>query len=322
MLLTVTLNPAVDVDFIVNGLRPGGRYRAGVSRRSPGGAGINVSIVLNRLGFSSVAMGFLAGFNGQYILDALRREKVFSHFVHTRGETRINVCVTDPGVCAAESASDSNPAGPETRLYELGVEIPEPDRRAFLRNYERILRRAGKVVIGGSLPPGIDASFCVSLVRLAKNNSIPAILYPGEGDLDILLEETPAIVQLSSLELCRGTDCTQDECDAFMSRAGTLRREGAEWVVMPLCRGKVIFSSQKGAWIAESPPDEMMYMYAADNALLAGLIAATEEDASPEEMMRFSAACRWECATHPEKFPRDRACVENLMPRVRLTKIG
>ncbi|MDR1650105.1 MAG: PfkB family carbohydrate kinase [Synergistaceae bacterium] len=314
MLLTVTLNPAVDLDFIVNDMRPGGRYRADVSRRSPGGAGVNVSVVLNRLGFSSVAMGFLAGFNGQYILAALRKEKVFSHFVHVRGETRINVCVTDP-----YSSSDE----PETRLYELGVEISEPDRRAFLRNYERILRRVGKVAIGGSLPPGIDASFCVSLVRGAKNGSIPTILYPGDldKDMDILLEETPTIVQLSSRELRRKTDFTRDEVDMFMSRAGTLRHGGTEWVVMPLCRGKMIFSSQKGAWIAESPPDEMTYMYAADSAFLAGLIAATEEDASPEEMMRFATACYWECATHPEKFPRDRACVEDLTSRVRLTKI-
>jgi 1-phosphofructokinase family hexose kinase len=312
MLLTVTLNPAVDVDFIVNDLRPGGRYRADVSRRSPGGAGINVSVVLNRLGFSSVAMGFLAGFNGQYILDALRREKVFSHFVHTRGENRINVCVIDPR---------SDPNGSETHLYEAGVEILEGDRRAFLRNYERILRRVGKVAIGGSLPPGIDASFCVSLVRSAKNNSIPAILYPGEGDLDVLLEEAPAVVQLSSRELRRKTDFTRDEIEAFTARAETLRRGGTEWVVMPLCRGKVAFSSQNGAWIAEIPSDEMRYMYAADNALLAGLIAAMEEDASPEDMMRFAAACHWECATHPEKFPRDRACVEELTPRVRFTKI-
>jgi 1-phosphofructokinase family hexose kinase len=314
MLLTVTLNPAIDLDFIVNDLRPGGRYRADVLRRSPGGAGINVSIVLNRLGFSSVAMGFLAGFSGQYILAALRREKVFSHFVHVRGESRINVCVTDP---------DSGPNEPETRFYDPGVEISEPDRRTFLRNYERILRRVGKVAIGGSLPPGIDASFYVSLIRSAKNGSIPTILYPGDldKDMDILLEETPTIVQLSSRALHRKTDFTQDEVDMFMSRAGLLHREGTEWAVMPLCKGTVIFSSQRGAWIAESPPDEMTYMYAADNALLAGLIAATEEDAPPEEMIRFAAACYWECATHPEKFPRDRACVEGLTCRVRLAKI-
>jgi 1-phosphofructokinase family hexose kinase len=314
MLLTVTLNPAVDVDFIVDDLRPGGRYRADVSRRSPGGAGINVSIVLSRLGLPSVTMGFLAGFNGQYVLDALRREKISTRFVHTRGETRVNVCVID-----------SERPESETRLYESGVEIPEADRRAFLRNYERLLRRVGKVAIGGSLPPGIEPSFCVSLVRTAKNNSIPTILYPGEResdkDADALLEETPAIVQLNSQTVRRKTDFSQDELDSFMSRAEALRRGGTEWVVMPLCRGKVAFSSQKGAWIAESPVDEMTYMYAAENALLAGLVAATEEDAPPEEMMRFSMACHWECATHPEKFPKDRACAESLASRVLLTKI-
>ncbi|MDR1377492.1 MAG: PfkB family carbohydrate kinase [Synergistaceae bacterium] len=299
MILTVTFNPAVDLDFIINDFHPGGRYHANVSRRSPGGGGINISIILSRLGLSSIATGFLAGFNASYILDSLRREKVFAHFIHTRGETRINVCITD---------TEKNL---ETRLHELGLDILEHDRTAFVVNFERTLGRVERVVMGGSLPPGFDGSIYTRLMRIAQNSSIPTILSPRKEDLEVVLEETPTILKLNY----------QKSAEIFMARAESLHRKGTEWVCASLEEGRVIFSSQRGAWIAEGESAEMLYTYATEDALLAGMIAAIQQRASTEDIMRLAMACNWECATHPEKFPRDRARVEELTHRVLLTKI-
>ena len=317
MILTITFNPAVDLDFIINDLRPGGRYRANISRRSPGGAGVNISIILARLGQASIATGFLAGFNASYILASLRKEKVSSHFIHTKGETRINVCITDV---------EKNV---ETRLHEIGLEIPNHDKSAFLKNYERTLGRVKKVSMGGSLPPGLDNSIYVPLIRNAKNNSIPTILHPMIEDLDIVLEEAPSVVKLdyeaSRLEASQASQASpitlEDKINSFMARAETLHRRGTEWVLASLAREKVIFSSSKGAWIAEGQGSEMPYIYAVEDALLAGMIAAMMEHASPEEVVRLAMACNWECATHPEKFPQNRACVEELRLRVLLSKV-
>jgi 1-phosphofructokinase family hexose kinase len=312
MILTVTFNPAVDLDFIINDLRPGGRYRANISRRSPGGAGVNISVILARLGQMSIATGFLAGFNASYILDSLRRERVSSHFIHTRGETRINVCITDV---------EKNV---ETRLHEIGLEIPSHDKDAFVRNYERTLGRVERVSMGGSLSPGLDNSIYAPLIRSAKNNSIPTILHPTEEDLDVVLEEAPNVVKLdyqaSRLEMPQTP--LMDRLNSFMSRAEMLHRRGTEWVLASLARERAIFSSPKGAWIAEGQSSEMLYVYAAEDALLAGMIAGMTERASPEEVVRLAMACNWECATHPEKFPRNRACVEELCQRVFLDKVA
>ena len=309
MILTVTLNPAVDLDFIVSDLRLGGRYRANVSRRSPGGAGINISIILSRLGRPSIAMGFLAGFDGAYILDALRREGVATNFIHTKGETRINVCIID------------TQENTETRLHELGIEVSEQDRVAFLRNYERILGRIDGVCIGGSLPPGIQASIYGKMVRAAKNNSIPVVLHPREEDLEAALDEAPAVIKLDYQISRSDAIVEQNKLDAFMSRAQQLHRKGTEWALSSLSKGKIAFSSPKGAWLAEGPLSEMTYVYATEDALLAGMITAMQERASSEETIRLAMACNWECATHPEKFPENRACVDELASQVLLTKI-
>ncbi len=82
MILTVTLNPAVDEEYVVPEFRPGGWFRATKSSRSPGGKGINVSTLLAQFGYTSTAMGFLAGFNGEYIRNALRASRITTDFVH------------------------------------------------------------------------------------------------------------------------------------------------------------------------------------------------------------------------------------------------
>ena len=312
MILTITLNPTVDVDFIVNNLQPGGQYRTLPSRRSPGGSGINVSVTLRRLGISSIAMGFLAGFNGAYLLDELRREKISTHFVHTTGETRINVCIIDP-----DTTQNSI-----THLHERGTEIPEADKNTFLKNYERILKRIDKIFIGGSLPPGIDASIYPLLMRIAKENSIPVVLHPKGDNLDGVLEEVPNVVKLDYRLSPSCMDVLQDEIDTFMEKASELHRRGTEWVLMSFGKEKVAFSTEKGAWMAEGSAEEMVYLHASEDALLAGMLAAMEKKrASPEEIVRLAMACNWECALHPEKFPQDRACVDALTPRVLITKI-
>ena len=91
MIVTVTLNPSVDEEYLLDEIVLGSWSRANSTLRMPGGRGINVALMLTQLGYSAVAMGFLAGFNGEYIRDALRRANVTTNFVHIQGETRTNV---------------------------------------------------------------------------------------------------------------------------------------------------------------------------------------------------------------------------------------
>lgn len=305
MILTVTPNPAIDLDFIVNDFRSGGRYRANVSHRSPGGAGINISIILRRLGVPSIASGFLAGFDGAYILDALRKEGVATNFVYTKGETRVNVCIADP-------KNNS-----ETRLIETDIQIMDEDRAVFLRNYQRILGRVDLVVMGGSLPLGLDFSFYAEMLRLAHNNSIPTLLY---AELEHL---QPGTMELATLVKLRqtGTHPCIDET-TFIDSAASLHRLGTEWVFAVLEQGKVAFSTPKGAWIAEVPNAEMLYIYATGDALTSGLLTALQEKANLEATMRFATACYWECAAQPEKFPSSRAPIEERVSQVRLSRLS
>lgn len=312
MILSVTLNPSVDIDFIVDGLRSGGRYRTNVSRRSPGGSGINVSIILSRLGHVSTATGFLAGFEAYYILESLRQEGITTNFIHTQGEIRINACITD--------TADNT----ETRMQEIGVPISKRDIEAFLRNYNRILGRVDRVVIGGSLPPGTGGDLYAALIATARNNSVPIVVHPRPENLDAVLAEFPTVVEFdfATFEADHPSKENEDErLGAFLDQARKLHNNGTEWVVAFAAPNKIIFSTQQGVWTAEGPSEKLRYFYASSDALLAGLLAGLEEKLSVEQTIRLATACYCECTAHPEKFPENRSRVEEFLPLLSLTEI-
>jgi fructose-1-phosphate kinase PfkB-like protein len=93
MIATVTLNPAVDEFYRVPGFRGGGWFRSGETVRSAGGKGVTMARILKQLGQETLALGFLAGFNGDLLRDCLRREGISTNFVNVPGETRNDVFI-------------------------------------------------------------------------------------------------------------------------------------------------------------------------------------------------------------------------------------
>ena len=97
MIITVTLNPAVDRTLWVSSLAPGNTNRVLRSVMDPGGKGINMSLVLRECGTETTALGFIAGHTGQFIKDLPGEPRHRDLFVEVKGETRINIAVDDLG---------------------------------------------------------------------------------------------------------------------------------------------------------------------------------------------------------------------------------
>jgi 1-phosphofructokinase len=95
MIATVTLNPAVDKSVTLRDFAEGKTNRVEVARLDAGGKGINVAKVLKRLGVEVCALGFEAGGNGRFILDALKAEGIPAEFIQVPGETRVNLKIRD-----------------------------------------------------------------------------------------------------------------------------------------------------------------------------------------------------------------------------------
>jgi len=309
VIITVTLNPAVDEEYVVPEFRPGGWFRTSSTGRSPGGKGINVSLIMAQLGYTTAAMGFLAGFNGEYIRDALRRKRITTNFVHVRGETRTNVYIVD------------EIGRVETGIAESGPYVPEGAASRFLVNYDRMLARAHLVVIGGSLPPGVPLDFYRELVLRAKSRDIPTIVDAAGPPLMEALEAGPTIARVDRRFMSRMAGVALTSLDNIIEVVSRVHDQGIEWAMISYRNYGEVFFTPEGIYLAEHERKGLVSLFGADDALIAGLVVAREEGMGVEETVRFSTACAWEDALHFEKGIRGRKAVEELLEKVQIKKL-
>ena len=116
MILTVTLNAAIDRTVAVPNFRLGRRHRAVESRTVAGGKGINVARALSLLGRPVIAAGFVGGPTGARVLEELREESVLTDFTGIASETRINLAVIDP---TSGEQTEINERGPAVSPEEV-----------------------------------------------------------------------------------------------------------------------------------------------------------------------------------------------------------
>ncbi|MGW2992615.1 1-phosphofructokinase family hexose kinase, partial [Streptomyces sp. NPDC001193] len=167
MILTVTLNTALDVTHHVPKLIPHASHRVGAVTERPGGKGLNVARVLAALGHEVTATGFAGGRTGAVVRELLAdTPRVTDALVPCAGTTRRTLAVVDGA------------SGDTTQFNEPGPQIGSAEWAAFLGRYEELLAGATAVALCGSLPPGVPVGAYAVLVRAARAAGVPALLDP------------------------------------------------------------------------------------------------------------------------------------------------
>ncbi len=192
MILTVTLNPAVDKTCHINELLLGQVNRLQSVNSIAGGKGINVTKVLRQFDYPVTAMGFLGGYTGQLIQERLTEMDAECHFTHIDADTRVSTNIL------AEN-------GYVTEILEPGPVITQEELRRFISEYKRQLQRASIVVLSGSIPRGVPDNIYETLTLLAKEcgckvfldtsgealkngvKAIPYFLKPNKKELEYLV---------------------------------------------------------------------------------------------------------------------------------------
>lgn len=166
MILTVTLNAAVDRTYRVDGFRLDAVNRPTESRVVAGGKGVNVARTVLRLGGAAMATGILGGRNGRFIAASLRLEGIRGSFVWVRGESRTCIAAVDP---SRRSQTEINEVGPEVSLRAM---------RRLLRLTSRLFRSEtlSFVTMSGSIPPGMPADVYRLLIEEARRWGIRSVL--------------------------------------------------------------------------------------------------------------------------------------------------
>ncbi|MEV5913666.1 1-phosphofructokinase family hexose kinase [Streptomyces chartreusis] len=303
MILTVTLNTALDITYRVRALRPHASHRVSEVTERPGGKGLNVARVLAALGHEVTVTGFTGGATGRVVQERLTGVPgVVDALLPVSGSTRRTVAVVD------ERTGDT------TQLNEPGPTVTPAEWSAFKEAYDDLLASASVVALCGSLPPGVPVGAYAGLVRSAKAAEVPVLLDTSGEALRRGVAARPDIIKPNADELAELTG-SHDPLRATQDA----RRRGARTVVASLGEAGLLAVAPEGRWQATPPTRLHGNPTGAGDAAVAGLLSGLVEKLPwPDRLTRATALSAATVASSTAgEF--DRATYEEFLNRVAVT---
>ncbi len=283
MILTVTLNPAIDKILIVDGfkLHQLHRLQSGeLSLISPGGKGVNVALLLNKLGNKVVASGFAGGHAGHMLCDAIRDAGITTNFIFTQGATRTNISILDR---KNETLTEIN---------DFGQEIAKEDVRFFIENYERLLERVELIVIAGSLPRGLSSDIYIELINKARDKGKKVMVHTSPKYLDVLIKAQPFFINPDMRSNHTLFGKTVDGVDQFIEEGRNILNQSprTEFVIFTHRLENIVAVTRGKAFILRPKDMSIVNMLGYGDAYLGGFIHAYELQKDVQDILIYASA--------------------------------
>ncbi|MFJ9726321.1 1-phosphofructokinase family hexose kinase [Streptomyces sp. NPDC101209] len=300
MILTVTLNTALDITYRVRGLRPHASHRVSEVTERPGGKGLNVARVLAALGHEVTVTGFTGGSTGRSVQEQLARTHgVVDALVPIGGPTRRTIAVVD------ERTGDT------TQLNEPGPTIAPAEWAAFQEVYEDLLPSMSAVALCGSLPPGVPVGAYAGLVRSAKAAGVPVLLDTSGEPLRRGVAARPDLIKPNADELAELTGSHEP-----LRATQDVRRRGARAVVASLGRAGLLAATPEGRWRAVPPAAVHGNPAGAGDSVVAGLLSGLVEQLPWPARLTRAVALSSATVLAPTAGEFDHTTYEDLLGRV------
>ncbi|WP_369145625.1 1-phosphofructokinase family hexose kinase [Streptomyces sp. R44] len=303
MILTVTLNTALDLTYRVPALTPHASHRVTQVIERPGGKGLNVARVLAALGYETVATGFAGGATGATLRDLLASTPVRDELVETTGPTRRTVAVVDTA------------SGDTTQLNEPGPNVTAAEWAAFRTRFTELLDGARAVALCGSLPPGIHVGAYAELVRLARAAGVPVLLDTSGEPLRRGIAARPDLVKPNAEELAQLTGSREPH-----RATRDARRRGAHAVISSLGPEGMLAATPEGLWRAAPPAAVRGNPTGAGDSAVAGLLSGLVDEAPWPDRLTRAVALSAATVLSPVAGEYDPTAYEELLTRVKVTE--
>jgi 1-phosphofructokinase family hexose kinase len=309
MILTVTLNAAVDKTHVIPGFGTGRVNRPAEVLALAGGKGINVARVLRELGEPAFATGIVAGHSGAFIETCLDAEGIVHAFHRLpRGESRTCLAVVHPET------------GTTTEINETGARVEPEEFERFVARFEALLPQASWVALSGSMPPGLTGEAYLRLMAIARRAGKRVSLDTSGCALAEALASEPDVVKPN-----------QDEAEALLGHPVTLERlpeavqgllaRGARMVALSLGALGAAVATRDEAWYYQAPAVSVVNPIGSGDSFLAGLLVALSRGQSLAEAGRLAVACGTANAAVAGAAACKLALIHTLLPQIQATPL-
>lgn len=310
MIVTVTMNPAIDKTVEIDALQPGGLNRIQHVEYDAGGKGINVSKTIKELGGESVAVGFLGGNSGRTIENVLNQKGIKNDFVWVDQETRTNTKVFEKN-------------GELTELNEPGPVISPGQSRQLMEKLSKYAGAETLFILAGSIPSGVDTDIYAQIIRMVHERG-GKVLLDADGKLfREALEAVPDIIKPNRVELeeYMGIDYRASEKE-LLSAAEKFLEKGIETIAVSMGKSGAMFV--KNGYQVKCPALSVKShsTVGAGDAMVAALAYAWDRNLTSEETVKLCMATSAGAVTTVGTKPPSREVVDELIKQVVIQKAG
>lgn len=310
MIITVTMNPAIDKTVEIDQLLPGGLNRIQKVEYDAGGKGINVSKTIRELGGTSIATGFLGGNAGKTIQNVLNEKEIRNDFIQMDGETRTNTKVFEKN-------------GAVTELNEPGPVISEEHIQMLLQKLEAYADEQTLFVLAGSIPKGVDKNIYAEITRLVHKKGAKVLL-DADGELfRNSLEAVPDIIKPNRVELeeYAGFDYRASS-EELLDLARKFQKKGISTVAVSMGKSGAMLVKEGYEVKCPALSVKAHSTVGAGDAMVAALAYSWDQGLENEAMTRLCIAASAGAVTTIGTKPPARELVDQLAEQVIIERIG
>lgn len=305
MIYTVTLNPSIDYIVRVTDIELGQLNRADSQDKYPGGKGINVSRILQRLGTPTTSLGFIGGFTGDFIQKTLQNEGIICDFTTIKSDTRINIKLK---------------ATSETEINGQGPHLNTQDIHDLKEKLSRI--QAGDIVVlAGSLPTQLPIDFYNQLIEIIKEKQADFVIDTTGDSLLKALVHQPLLIKPNHHELAEIFQTQFTSVTDILPYGQKLLDMGAQNVLVSMGKDGALLFTSDGNYRSTPIEGTLKNSVGAGDSMVAGFISQLAFDRQNiKEAFTYGVACGSATA-----FSDDLAtttAIKQLLKTVKLTKIA
>jgi len=288
MIVTITMNPAVDKSTSVNKLVPEKKMRCSELITEAGGGGINVSKALKELGGESLAVFPSGGLNGKLLENYLTAQQINIKCIAVAHETRENIVVRE---------TDTNS---QYRFVMPGAALTEKEAQSCFDILQQLQPRPSFIVASGSLPPGLPDNFFGQLAKVAKQLNARFIIDTSGQPLQLAAKEGVYLLKPNLSELCALVGKEHLELNEVDDAAMEVIKQGrCEVMVVSMGPSGALLVTRDGCEHVPTPAVKKQSTVGAGDSMVAGMVWMMEQGKSLSETVRFGVACGTAATMNP-----------------------
>ena len=279
MVITVTLNPAIDKTLKVQNFSIGEVNRSNSIRYDIGGKGVNVSKVLKNFNIESSCIGFIGGLWENIFLQELSKRGIAAKFTHISGEMRTNTKIVD------------ELKGTYTDLNEEGPKISEEVLNMFLKEFAEGLGKDDIVILSGGVSPSVPKNIYNTMTSIAKEKGAYVILDASGELLEEGIKAGPDIIKPNEGELRCAMHLKDESHEAIILAAKGLLKQGISKVLISLGKDGAYLVTSSGVSYGSAIEVPVKSTVGAGDSMVAALVYGRINNLNDKETLNFANAC-------------------------------